>query len=66
MGMASLPKPNPETQFLTLGELEAIRGTPEFEAEYRRQLQAVAEHYRRTRHADLMEPDWEWLDKVWK
>lgn len=64
--MASLPKSSPELRYLTLPELEAIRGTPEFEVEYARQLQAVAEHYRQTKHADLLEPDWEWLDKVWK
>lgn len=64
--MASLAKPNPEPRFLTLEELEAIRGTPAFEVEYARQLRAAADHYRRTKHADLLEPDWEWLDKVWR
>lgn len=64
--MASLPKPLPERVPMTAEELLAIRGTPEFEEEYRRQLLAIAEHDRRNNFADRMEPDWEWLEKVWK
>ncbi len=63
--MASLPKSDP-TRYLTIDELWAIRGTPEFEAEYMRQLAAIAKHDRESNFADRMEPDWEWLDKVWK
>ena len=62
--MATLP--NPEPRFLTASELLAIRGTPEYDSEIRRQMQAIAEHDRRNGHADYMEPDWEWLDTVWK
>lgn len=32
---------------MTAEELLAIRGTPEFEAELRRQMQALAEHQRK-------------------
>ena len=64
--MASLPKSEPEPRYLTLAELEAIRGTQAFAVESGRQLQALAAHYRRTNHADLMDPDWEWLAKVWQ
>ncbi len=63
--MASLPKPDPK-RFLTIDELWAIRGTPEFEAEYKRQLDSIAKHDRENNYSDRMEPDWEWLDKVWK
>jgi hypothetical protein len=63
--MASQPKPDPK-RFLTIDELWAIRGTPEFEAEYKRQLSAIAQHDRETRNADRMPVDWEALDKVWK
>ena len=45
--MASLPKPNPEWVPMTAEELLAIRGTPEFEVEYRRQAESLAEHQRR-------------------
>ncbi len=47
MAMASLPKPSPEWVPMTAEELLAIRGTPEFEAELRRQMQALAEHQRK-------------------
>lgn len=55
--MASLPKPSPEPRFLTLEELEAIKGTPAFEVEYYRQLSSVAERDRRNQCADRIEPD---------
>jgi hypothetical protein len=45
--MASLPNAELNSRFLTAEELLSIRGTPAFEAEYRRQLLAVAEHTRR-------------------
>lgn len=51
---------------MSLDELWAIRGTPEFNAEYRRQMERVAEHDRRTNHADRWEPDWAALENVWK
>ena len=44
--MASLPKSEQAARFLTAEELLEIRGTPEFDTEYRRQLLAVAEHTR--------------------
>jgi hypothetical protein len=31
--------------------------SPEFEAEYRRQMAVLSEHYRKTNFADLLEPD---------
>lgn len=55
--MASLPKPDLTPRFMSLEELLAIKGTPEFEAEYRRQMEFIAEHDRRTNNADRMEPD---------
>lgn len=64
--MASLPKSEPNWVPMTAEELLAIRGTPEFEIEYKRQLTAIAKHDRESNFADRMEPDWEWLDKVWK
>jgi hypothetical protein len=64
--MASLPNPEPTWVPMTATELLAIRGTPEFEVEYRRQLAAVAEHDRKTGNAERLPIDWEWLDKVWK
>lgn len=51
---------------MTADELLAIRGTPEFEVEYRRQLSIVAEHDRGNHFADHLEPDWESLDKTWR
>jgi hypothetical protein len=56
--MASLPKSDPSPRFLTAEELLEIRGTPEFYAEYRRQMLAIAEHGRRNGNADWMEVDW--------
>jgi len=56
--MASLPNPELTSRFLTAEELLAIRGTPEFEAEYRRQAVAVAEHDSRAGKVDRLEPDW--------
>jgi hypothetical protein len=56
--MASLPKSEPSPRFLTARELLEIRGTPEFEVEYRRQMLAIAEHDRRNGNADWMEVDW--------
>jgi hypothetical protein len=64
--MASLPSIDPIPRPMTATELLAIRGRPEFEVEYRRQLEAVAEHDRRNGYSDHMPTDWEWLDKVWK
>lgn len=55
--MATLPKPDFSVPFLTVDELWAIRGTQEFDVEYRRQLAAVAEHDRRTKQASRMELD---------
>ena len=55
--MASLPKPSAEPRYLTLEELEAIKGTPAFEKEYLRQLSAVAAHDRETNCVDRIEPD---------
>jgi len=31
--------------------------TPEFKAEYRRQMAVLSDHYRRTNFADVLEPD---------
>jgi len=59
--MASLPKLDPAPRFLTAEELLAIRGTPEFDIEYRRQMAVIAEHDRRTSNANRMEIDWEAL-----
>jgi hypothetical protein len=59
--MASLPKSDPTPRFLTAEELLTIRGTPEFEIEYRRQMAVIAEHDRRTGNANRMEIDWEAL-----
>jgi hypothetical protein len=56
--MASLPHSEPSPRFLTAEELLEIRGTPEFEAEYRRQMVAIAEHDRQTHGADRMDVDW--------
>lgn len=42
--MASLPKPLAANPPLTVDELARIAGTPEFEAEYRRQMAVIAEH----------------------
>lgn len=56
--MASLPKPQPTKHPLTVDELSAIAGTPEFEAEYRRQMAAIAEHDQKTKNADRMAVDW--------
>ena len=64
--MASLPKLDPTWVPMTVEQLWEIRGTPGFEAEYRRQLAAVADHDRRNGGADRMPMDWEWLDKVWQ
>jgi hypothetical protein len=64
--MASLPKPEPSWVPMTVEELFAIRGTQEFDVEYRRQLDAIAAHDRRNNGADRMPIDWEYLDKVWK
>jgi hypothetical protein len=63
--MASLPKSDPSPRPLSIDELFAIRGTPEFDAEYRRQLAAIAEHDRRTHNSSRMEVDWESLSS-WK
>ena len=46
-------------------ELLAIRGTPEFRAELQRQAVLLREH-RRKYPDNYPEPDWEWLDTVWK
>ena len=51
---------------MTAEELLAIRGTTAFDKEIQRQMRAIAEHDRKNKHADYMEPDWAWLDKVWK
>jgi hypothetical protein len=64
--MASLPNPDPNWVPMTAEQLFAIRDTPEFVVEYRRQLAAVAEHDRRNGGADRLAVDWEYLDKVWK
>lgn len=64
--MAMLPKPEPNWIPMTAEELLAIRGTPQFDAEFKRQLTAIAEHDRRNKNADHLEIDWEWLDKAWK
>lgn len=63
--MASLPKSDPSPRFLTALELLEIRGTPEFDVEYRRQMLAVAEHDRRNGNADWAEVDWESI-KGWE
>jgi hypothetical protein len=64
--MATLPNPDFEPHYMTAEELLAIRGTPEFEIEFRRQMAAIAEHDRSTTNADQWPIDWELLDKVWK
>lgn len=66
--MASLPKPDPNFDWIPMSieELFAIRGTPEFDIEYRRQRKALAEHNRQNQNRERIEPDWEYLDKVWK
>lgn len=46
--MASQPKPEPEWVPMTAEQLLAIRGTPEFEIEYRRQMKVIAEHDRKS------------------
>ncbi|HEY4358723.1 MAG TPA: hypothetical protein VGN16_23450 [Acidobacteriaceae bacterium] len=51
---------------MTLEQLESIYGTPEFEEEYRRQMRAVAVHDRNSRNNTPLEPDWGWLDRIWK
>lgn len=63
--MASLPKPTPEPPFLSLEELEAIYGTPAYEEECQRQMRALVEHNRQIGYRDRVEPDGEWLDRVW-
>jgi hypothetical protein len=50
----------------SIDELWSIRGTPEFEVEYKRQLEAIAQHDREAKSADRTPIDWEWLDKVWQ
>jgi hypothetical protein len=47
---------------LSVDELATLAGTPEFEAEYRRQMAAIAEHDRSTHDADRMPVDWDALD----
>lgn len=60
--MASMPNREPEPGELGR-ELDFGRvGTPEFEAEYRRQMLAIAEHDRRTKNASRMEVHWDSLD----
>ena len=56
--MASLRKSDALPRPPSIDELFAIRGTPEFEVEYRRQMLAIAEHDRRNGNADWMEVDW--------
>ena len=53
--MASLPKPVPEQPFMSLEELWAIRGTPEFDREYRRQSLALTERVRSKGGPELMD-----------
>lgn len=59
--MASLP--NADVNYPNVGEeLDFSKvGTPEFEAEYRRQMLAIAEHDRLTKNADRMEVHWDSL-----
>jgi hypothetical protein len=64
--MATLPNPDPTPAFLAAEELLAMRGTPEFEIEFRRQMLAIAEHDRRMKPEDRFPLDWEAIDKVWK
>jgi hypothetical protein len=64
--MATLPKPDPIPSYMTAEELLAIRGTPEFEVEVRRQMLAIAEHDRRLKPENRFPIDWEALDKVWQ
>ncbi|MEO7028201.1 MAG: hypothetical protein ABI147_02225 [Acidobacteriaceae bacterium] len=45
--MATLPKTDLTARYLTAEELLAVRGTPEFEIEYRRQRTIIAEHMRK-------------------
>ncbi len=60
--MASAPKSGLE-QDAPGQELDMTKvGTPEFEAEYRRQMLAIAAHDRRTRNADRTEVHWDALD----
>jgi hypothetical protein len=64
--MATLPIPDPTPRFLSVEELLALRGTPEFETEFRRQRLYLAEHDRLTKPEDRFPVDWEAIDKVWK
>ena len=64
--MASMAKPQPVWVPMTAEELLVIRGTPEFEAELRRQAMATAEADRKNGYPNRFEPDWEWLDRYWK
>ncbi len=58
--MASLSKTEPSAVHQAPDPLARV-GTPEFEAEYRRQMAVIAEHDRRTNFADRMDVDWEAL-----
>lgn len=62
--MASLPKPDPLSVPMTAQQLLAIRGTPEFEVEYRRQMQAIAEHDRKSGQS-LAEEFFDWNVPGW-
>ena len=53
--MASLPKPDPTPRYLTAVELLAIRDTPKFEVEMRRQMAALDESKRRKGIPEMME-----------
>ena len=46
---------------LSVDDLANLAGTPEFEAEYRRQMAAIAERDRLTGNADRMPVDWKTL-----
>lgn len=58
-GMVPLPKTNPAWVPMTAEELLSIRGTPEFEVEYRRQRRTISEHQRNMGHRETTEYfDW--------
>jgi hypothetical protein len=60
--MGALPKTTP-TSTDSGTELDMSQaGTPEFEAEYRRQMLVIAEHDRSTRNGDRMQVHWDSLD----
>jgi hypothetical protein len=64
--MATLPTPDPTPRFLNAEELLALRGTPEFEVEFRRQMLAIAESDRKVKPENQFPVDWEALDRVWQ